>query len=398
MKERFQRMNEAIQPPEGWMERILENLPRRSSGRLLRPLGAVAAVLTVILLATPVMAVYIPAVGELMYRVAPEVAARFVPVRGSCEANGIRMEVVTSSVHASTLEVYLCFEDREGDRLREQTLPFGVTLLQPEDGIRGARQYEAAPGVVLATGGTVDSFYDPETGAVTMLYSERYHYVEEGTDRFLSIRELFGEDLTVRVDWLETDTVLFDGEISPDLGYPGDMEVHAEEGPEGWETDRPELSAFFLSCFHSSQGSDPWGSQKEYVFIQPGEPVRELGEDVAITGIALRDGWLHIQVRTRNSDGDSWQLAQFKVLDGAGEAYHPSRTAYFTLTEGEYWGDYEEYAIQLPEGGMDGCSLWCVASQRDRIRGPWEVTFPLVESDYRSKKDEAPLPTVGWGK
>lgn len=186
----YRRLNEKIVPEPGLTEKVLEKAaPRR--GRWLRPVAVVAALLALVVMATPVMAAYVPAVGELMYQVAPEIAARFRPIRESCEADGIRMEVIAASVHGATAEVYISFEDLEGDRINGKLRTDELKLLGKNVFLSGT------------WGSSVGCFdYDAESGMAVMMIEENYSFYSPLKGRYLTVEELYGGKITVSVDRL----------------------------------------------------------------------------------------------------------------------------------------------------------------------------------------------------
>ena len=98
MKAAFQKLNDPIVPGRELRDRVMERIEKAPAPRF-RPAAAVATVLAVFLLATPVMAS--EPIQDLMYQVSPEMAARFTPICQSDTDNGIRMEVVSASVGVS---------------------------------------------------------------------------------------------------------------------------------------------------------------------------------------------------------------------------------------------------------------------------------------------------------
>lgn len=186
----YNRMNEKIGPDPGLKEKVLEKAaPRR--GSWLRPVAVVAALLALVIMATPVMAACVPAVGELMFLVAPEVAARFRPIWESCEADGIRMEVIAASVHGATAEVYISFEDLEGDRINGDLRTEEAKLLGKNVFLSGT------------WGSSIGRFdYDEESGMAVMMIEENYSFYSPLRGRYLTVEELFGGKITVSVESL----------------------------------------------------------------------------------------------------------------------------------------------------------------------------------------------------
>ena len=110
MKHLFQAMNDQIRPSPELNEMVMDSIRPRKIWNL-RPVGAIAAMLAVVLLATPVMAAYIPPINDLMYQVSPQMAERFTPIQKSCVKNGIKMEVVSASVHGNVAEMVVSREE-----------------------------------------------------------------------------------------------------------------------------------------------------------------------------------------------------------------------------------------------------------------------------------------------
>lgn len=186
----YSRMNEKLMPDPGLRGKVMEKAASRR-GRGLRAVAVAAALVALVIMATPVMAAYVPAVGELMYQVAPEMAVRFRPILESCEADGIRMEVIAASVHGATAEVYISFEDLEGDRIDEHIRVDGEEFLGKNIFLSGT------------WGGNVGHFdYDAETGVAIMVIERNYSFYSQLKGRYLTVDELFGGKITVSVDRL----------------------------------------------------------------------------------------------------------------------------------------------------------------------------------------------------
>lgn len=199
MKKTYQNMNEHILPGEDLNQKVLGQASSPKPVRTRRPLMAVAAVLTLILLVTPVMAGNAPTIAELMYNVSPEMAARFVPVAAAVEKNGIRMEVVSASFHGATAEICISFEDLEGDRidwsLRTESRKY----------LRGMDLFAGPGGGGL---GIKNMDYNPETGKYMMVIEANYSFYSEWLGRYQTVDELFNGKITVCIDeisWKNTD-------------------------------------------------------------------------------------------------------------------------------------------------------------------------------------------------
>ena len=188
-KSQYKDMNEKILPKPMSRERILEKAAPHRPKRV--RMAVMAAVLALVIVAMPAMAGYVPAVSELMYQVAPEMAARFTPVLESCTVDGIRMEVVSASIHGATAEVCVSFEDLQGDRVNGSLREEGMELLG-RDVFRSGNW-----------GSSVGSFdYDEATGKAIMVIQQNYSFYDTWKGRYLTVEELFNGKITVCVDRL----------------------------------------------------------------------------------------------------------------------------------------------------------------------------------------------------
>lgn len=200
MKEEFDRMNAHIAPHESLNSKVLDQaLTHEKAPRRFRPLVAVAAMLVLILTALPVMAYSIPTISELMFQVSPQMAARFTPIQLSDTENGIRMEVVSTSIHGATAEICISFEDVEGNRIDSRLRVEGDELLGRNPFLMGN------------WGGGIGNFaFDEETGKAIMVIEENYSFYSNLKGRYLTVNELFGRKITLQVDeiywYLDDDT------------------------------------------------------------------------------------------------------------------------------------------------------------------------------------------------
>ena len=189
MKAQYRAMNEKILPKQELNDKVMEKAAPQRLPRL--RMAAVAAVLAVMILAVPAMAGYVPAVSELMYQVSPEMAARFTPVQVSCTVDGIRMEVVSASVHGATAEVCISFEDLWEDRIGGDLRVDGEELLGKDLFLKGS------------WGGSIGKFdYDAESGKAIMVLEQNFSFWSALRGRYLTVEELFDGKITVSVDRL----------------------------------------------------------------------------------------------------------------------------------------------------------------------------------------------------
>lgn len=191
MKEAFDRMNAHITPDESLNSKVLDQtVAPAKAHRRFRPLVAMAAMLVLVFTALPVMAYCIPSVSELMFQVSPQMAARFTPIQLSDTVNGIRMEVVSASIHGATAEICISFEDVEGDRIGHRSLYVGNEELLGRNPLRAGTW-----GISIG-----DYAFDETTGKVIMVIEENYSFYSNLMGRYLTVRELFGRKITLQID------------------------------------------------------------------------------------------------------------------------------------------------------------------------------------------------------
>ncbi len=174
----YRKMNEKILPDGELRERVIGKAVPRRPMRI--RVGVVAAMLALAILAVPAAA-----------QVSLELATRFRPVMESCTVDGIKMEVVAASVHGATAEVYISFEDLQGDRIDEKLRIEGDKLLGKNPFLSGT------------WGSSVGKFdYNAETGQAIMVIEQNYSFWSSLRGRYLTVEELFNGKITVSVDRL----------------------------------------------------------------------------------------------------------------------------------------------------------------------------------------------------
>ena len=359
MEKLFKRMNDRIVPDSRLNAAVLEAaIPRKRLN--FRPLSAVAAVLAVILLATPVMAAYVEPVNELLYQISPEMAERFTPIRKTVNKNGIQMEVLSASVHGNVAEIVVSFEDLEGDRVTRSFMP--------EFEIRDYRLFSDLSGGMSVEGLSEDhSGYDPETGTRTFLLSKFYL----GAD----VADLLGNKITLISDFAtksnEPQTYTYPLELT-------EREVMTVKVERGQPTDHAVEVPFDGFGYGSREGNEEWNRRTEYDILTPGETALELTKEAEITGIAFVDGQLHIQSRSlSNLVG-----CDVSLIDQNSNRMYPPVYNNFTIEEGENRGFYKEDIFDITEEELENYTLEIVVSSSEVIEGPWKVTFEFEEVDY----------------
>ena len=184
----YRKMNEKIRPSGELWNRVMEKTRPRRPMRI--RVAVVAAMLALAILAVPAAA-----------QVSLELATRFKPVMESCTVDGIKMEVVAASFHGATAEIYISFEDLQGDRINEDLRIGGEELLGKNPFLSGT------------WGGSVGKFdYDAQTGRAIMIIEQNYSFWSSLWGRYLTVEELFNGKITVSVDRLYRNVQTAEGE------------------------------------------------------------------------------------------------------------------------------------------------------------------------------------------
>ncbi len=376
MKTLYRKMNEQILPPGDMKARVLAKIEQEKKRKPLhlRPLGVAAAILAAVLMATPVMAAYGPSIEELMYQIAPQIASRFSPVQESDENNGIRMEVVASSIHGNTVELYLGFTDLEGKgRITLDTYPEMVmfTNQSPFLGFGGAS----------GSGITEHMRHDPENGIYYSMTTQDFKVFSKWKNRYLTVREIYGNKLTAKVDCLYHYVDLGKQEVPVTLRNQETMALIWDEY--GRLTAEKDMGMEFTAFGLGSNNWPGWMDQERYDVLIPGSPIQNVTADFAVTGAAYLDGILHLQVCREQVEDDSvTPVYELWFEDEKGEMVTHGRSISMDVNEAGKRMEYVEYLYEIPERELENYTLVCEKSEHRKIPGPWQVTFPLVESDY----------------
>lgn len=316
---------------------------KRPAKRLfrLRPLLTAAVFALALLVITPVLAAEIPSVYGLMYLVSPEIAQRFIPVQEACEDNGIRMEVVSTSIHENVAEIYITMQDLTGDRID------GTTDLFDSYDIH--RPYDSA-----ATCQQVG--YDEATGTVTFLIT-----IEEWDNP-----KIAGSKITFSVrEFLSHKTELEDVPVEADLRQ-------AETAPATLQLEPGGLDSADYQLFEDQQQS--------VTVLEPSAPLCSPAENLSLTGMGYLDGALHLQLRMEEKltlDPHGYLY----LVNEVGDRLECSHSVSFLREENGERADYQEFVFDLPLEELSHYRLYGYFCTSDmRTQGNWQVTFPLVSS------------------
>ncbi len=320
-----------------------EHLPSRRRNHPFRRLAVTAACLGLaLILAVPSLAAASPALQELLYAFSPAAAQFVVPVQRSSEANGIRMTVEAVSIHQSVAEIYLTLCDLEGQRLDESIDLFdSYRILTP----------------FSSTGSCQLLDFDPASQTASLLVTIRHWKDRPITGGKLTF--LLREILTGK----ESSAGIIEGIGREDVDLLPDVKNVRPRGVSGPAI----IKGYMESGGHS------------ITVLEPNAPLMHLDDGVALTGIGVIDGNLHVQVYYEDilhtDNHGSIGLTDTQT----GESIDSSGSAAFFAPDGR--GSYEDYIfIGIGPEILDTHTLFgSYVTSDGAIEGSWRVTFPLEE-------------------
>lgn len=324
----------SIKTPEGMEERIISALRAdRPKPRLKVLWAAIAACL---LLALPAMAAIDP-LYERLYSVAPDVAQYFRPVRMADEQNGIMMEVDSQMVKGGTARVLLSLRDTQGGRVDE------TCDLYDSYHIRIPHEM---------TGHCESAGFDEKTGKAFFLV----------TLEAMDGRAIAGDKITFSLGCFLSGKKSYE-----DISIPVELSKLASEKP-----------ARTIMPIGGGSASAP---ESEIKALQEEAPYDAFPvKGIALTGIGLVDGKLHVQMRVENrlqNDNNGY----FYLKDTEGNTHRSIGSYYFADTAGGKRVDYIEDIFDLPLETLQKCTLHGSFYIAERYtEGNWQVTFPLAKA------------------
>lgn len=323
----------AIRTPEGMEERIIGALRADRPGPRLRALWAAMAA-CLLLAALPAMAA-VDSTYEQLYRVAPGIAQYFRPVRMADEDNGILMEVVSQWVEGDTARVLLSLKDTQGNRVDATTDLYDSYHIRTPYDMMGHCERVG---------------YDQQTGKASFLV----------TVRNINGRDIAGDKITFSLRCF-----LSGKKAHQDIAIPVDLPALAVEKPARAVTPTGGGAPAPGQAIMALQEEAPYGAF----------PV----EGIALTGVGLVDGKLHVQMRVENrlqNDNHGY----FYLKDAGGNVIQSGGNCYFADTAAGRRVDYMEDVFDVPLETLRGCTLhgsFFTAGQY--TQGSWMVTFPLEQ-------------------
>lgn len=335
-KQKYQKLYNGIQAPQGLVDRVLaqadEPVKGRRPGRLVR-IGVVAAVLCC-MAAVPALAVRTDNGYSMLYQISPAVAQFFKPVQRTCVDNGIQMEVISANVSGDTANIYLSLQDLTGDRVDASTDLFdSYSINTPFDSVNGCQQVG----------------YDPLTKTATFLI----------TTTQTQGKNIVGDKITFSVREFLSGKQSYEA-----ISIPFSMEQVTQEQP--------------TQIVSISGGGGRKNLPDTEEVLVPGQPLPNFPVDgIAITAMGFLDGKLHVQAQygdiTKTDNHGS-----FYLQDGAGNQIKTTYNAYFNQQINGERVDYCEFVFDSAPEELKNCQLYGdFVVSKQLTQGKWQVTFPI---------------------
>lgn len=359
MKQRFQKMNEHILPLDDLSEQVMAKATGKKRGWSIRPLAAVAAVLALLIVATPTLAVNVPLVHDVLNHIAPELADRLVPVQLSDEDNGIQMEVVAASVRDNVAEWVIKIE---GEALKGWTFVGPLVKIRDHSGMFG--------GATTTDGESLNDydevFEDREKGIWYYRYQKTY---PEGT----SAREILGDRMTIRLS----------GVLLTNVGKEGIEVPVIFTDYELMTVERERWLDYGFSGYGRGGGSDYFMyEQKVDTLMTPGESVYDVTDKLSLTGAAYIDGKLHIQTAGVDQiigNRVEWSYIRPYFMDADGnkirELYHYS----CEIEADGHETEYVECVFDIPPEELANYTMRIELINDEAVGSHCSVTFEIAD-------------------
>ena len=304
---------------------INKSMPRNSRVKIAM---GIATFLVCIFIATPALAVEVPAGYQILYYLSPETAQFFKPVQKSSLDQGIEVSIEKAYIHGETVEAIVSVCDKTSDRLDDS-----LDLYDSYDFHTGFDSF-----------GTCNQIgYDAETKTA---------YFQLSMSSMNPSERIRGSKITFSIQ------TLLCGEVET-LNLPISMD---------WST---------IPSTVKTESADPYDGN----VLVPGEPTFQILEEFYLSGMGYIDGKLHIQLYTpgRHQYDDH---AFLYMQDAEGNRIDPE----MFYRGGYTWGDTQtprradfiDYAFDVSQSDVVKYSLFGdFYGAKTRIDGNWSITFPL---------------------
>lgn len=359
MKQLYKRMNERIKPDSGLPAQVMEQASSGKRRAGFRPVIAAAAMLALILAATPVLAEHIPWILE---RIAPELAEEYVPVELRDTDNGITMEVTAASIHDSKAELVVKIE---GDALADAV---GVAPILETDSS-------------WHTGTAITALLDYEGGERDRADGIYYYQVTMTYRDGTPLREILDGEMTLMLNDVRISGFTSEEYVDIPIILTDNAQVTVERAR---AMEDYGFCSFGTGC---SEGYEYYEDLKQYVLMTPGESVYDVTDKLSLTGAAYIDGKLHIQFAARDMNGGepTWGHSSPRLQDSQGNQVTSIYRNLFAVNEDGHRVDYEECVYDIPPEELKNYTIVLRLEYRERITTRCQVTFHFSEDDIVSE-------------
>lgn len=345
LKEKYKHMSDQIHPSDELLHKTLHAASGREKRNirkfllLRKPVAVLVALCLCLTLSVPALAANIESIYQLMYLVSPGIAQFFMPVQQSDESNGIKMEVVSASIHENTAEIYVTLQDVTGDRID------GSTDLYDSYSIH--RPFDSSAHCELIG-------YEDSTKTATFLITieEWGNHNITGDKITFSVREFLSHKKTY-------ENVEIPISLS-DISAARQTQSVSLKGGGGKDYKR-----------NTNAENNP--------ALIPTKPMDEFPVDgIDFTGIAYLDGKLHVQTAVKNPlDNDNHGF--FYLKDKNGTVINCNYSFYFSNQELESDSIvYHESVFDIPQAEISNYALYGhFVTSGMKTEGDWQITFPL---------------------
>ena len=369
----YKQMQTEIAPNERLIRKTLSAAYPKHRQRPLRlRTAALAAAVLALLMAVSVPVIAATGVGlDWLYKILPkEQVDEFDPIQMIDEDQGIRVEVTAIHIEDTTTEVYFTMTD----------------LLEPENGIINETvelwdsSWQLLPDYPSTTCEPI-SKYDPETRTAHFLLTiedsvQEGHPAKPQTDQLTFLLNSFITGygrISVELPVIDLTAVETNPEIeimeNGNASGSCELELIVEDSPE-----------FKQDKFY-------------YEFLKPYDEPIPLSEELPgyyLSGLAYRDGELHIQIKDASEmlhidpptlhivkpDGTIMDLSDQPFIE------QTCSGSVSTYSRGERSYEYREFVFEVSPEELEDCTIGGNFPVSERVvRGDWEVTFPLKETN-----------------
>lgn len=298
-----------------------------------------AAVLLCFTLSISVLAATVDPVYQILFNISPTAAQALKPINLACEDQGIRMEVISAAIYENEAVIYLSLQDLTDNRIDETPDLF--------DSYRINRPFDSEASCRFVS-------FDEETRTAAFLI----HISQWNNEK------IEGDKITFSFTEFLSQKDTFDEKLS---GLDLSKAAIAEE------TQKPE----------SIRGGGIGFLDEETDCLVPAaggilSPV----DGVTITNIGFIDNKLHIQIYFE----DILSYDNHGYIDLRDESGNKAEYYSISFWDDEKVGSYDEIVYDIsPEDIVNYQAYGYFVICKNRTKGNWQVTFPLVNVEYTSE-------------